>query len=95
MDNKIVLLVGITAGIAAAVYLLYQELRKQRAHIRDQSQQIRALLHQSKRIEGLIYTYNIDQIEGFQGSSRPRSDTVDGVPRGRAMSSTSSQLKKI
>lgn len=75
MDNKIVLLVGITAGIAAAVYLLYQELRKQRTQIRDQNLQIRALLQQSKRVEGLIYTYNIDQLEGMHPGPTTRRDT--------------------
>ncbi len=63
MDNKIVLLVAVTAGIAAAVYLLYQELQKQRTHIRDQNLQIRALIQQSKRVEGLIYSYNIDNLD--------------------------------
>ena len=80
MDNKLILLVGITAGIAGAVYILYQELRKQRTQIKEQNMQIRALLQQAKRVEGLIYTYNIDQIEGIRG--RPRSDT-----RGRMLSS--------
>ena len=57
-----VLLVGITAGIAAAVYLLYQELQKQRSQIREQNMQIRALIQQSKRVEGLIYTYNLEHL---------------------------------
>lgn len=70
MDNKLVLLVGITAGIAAAVYLLYQELQKQRMQIREQNMQIRALIQQSKRVEGLIYTYNIDQLENSNGGNR-------------------------
>ena len=87
MDNKIVLLVGITAGIAAAVYLLYQELRKQRVHIREQNMQIKALLQQAKRVEGLIYTYNIDQIEGVRGNNSRNDRRSSARSRSRIMSS--------
>ena len=44
MDNKFVILIAVTAGTAAAVFLLYQELQRQR-------KQARMLLIEVKRMQ--------------------------------------------
>lgn len=61
MDNKFIILVAVSAGTAAAVYLLYQELQRQRRQHKLLNEQIKLMQTEYKRLEGLVYANTLER----------------------------------
>lgn len=61
MDNKFIILIAVSAGTAAAVYLLYQELQRQRRQNKLLLDQVKLMQDKFRKLEGLVYATNLER----------------------------------